>query len=304
MRRYGQISASAHIERRSRRGSREMRDVTGQLRRANSEERARRPRLLIVNGLPAAGKTTLAHGVVPRLGLPLYSKDAIKESLFDTLGWSDRSWSRRLGGAAWELLWLIAETSLRAGQSLAIESNFTKPVAEERLAAWRGEFDFRAIELRCVADREVLIARFMTRAESDERHPGHVERDAGLLRDDFIPTLRAADDSPLALTDGTLTIDTTDFGSIDLASVVLRTHALLWPEEEEAIERHCDACGKLISEPYAHCAICQADYCLACGATHLCNATCVANGCIPGRCVRVVINGELSPKWGVPAELL
>ena len=52
------------------------------------------PRLLIVNGLPGSGKTTLSRELAPRLGLPLISKDDIKELLFDQLGWSDREHSK------------------------------------------------------------------------------------------------------------------------------------------------------------------------------------------------------------------
>lgn len=68
--------------------------------------------------------------------------------------------------------------------------------------------------------------------------------------------------------------------------------------------RICASCGDGIDEPYAHCGICAADYCLPCGSRHLCGTTCLANGCIPGKCVKVIRNGEPSPKWGVPRELL
>lgn len=70
----------------------------------------------------------------------------------------------------------------------------------------------------------------------------------------------------------------------------------------EATTRTCATCAKPIDEPYAHCGICQADYCLTCGSTHLCNATCLANGCIPGKCVRVMRDGHLSKEWGVRRE--
>lgn len=49
------------------------------------------PQVILVNGLPATGKTTLARRIATDLRLPLLAKDAIKETLFDTLGWSDRA---------------------------------------------------------------------------------------------------------------------------------------------------------------------------------------------------------------------
>jgi hypothetical protein len=67
--------------------------------------------------------------------------------------------------------------------------------------------------------------------------------------------------------------------------------------------RSCATCGEPIVEPYAHCGVCDADYCLACGATHLCTATCRVNGCTPGLCVKVIENGQVAVPWGVPARL-
>lgn len=51
-------------------------------------------------------------------------EDLFKESLFDSLGWRDRDWSRRLGGASMALLFRSAEALLEAGQLVALESNF------------------------------------------------------------------------------------------------------------------------------------------------------------------------------------
>jgi predicted kinase len=82
------------------------------------------PTLVVISGLPASGKTTLARRLAAEMRLPLVGRDDIKERLFESLGWSDREWSKRLGGASWDLLYWFVETQLAAGQSCVIESNF------------------------------------------------------------------------------------------------------------------------------------------------------------------------------------
>lgn len=56
--------------------------------------------VIIVSGPSCTGKTTLAHRLAAGLTVPVYSRDRIKEALFDTVGWSDRRRSQQLGAAA------------------------------------------------------------------------------------------------------------------------------------------------------------------------------------------------------------
>jgi predicted ATPase len=83
--------------------------------------RARR-RLVYVSGAPGSGKTSLAVPLAAELGYALLSMDRIKETLHDAFGAPDcdLAWSRRLGGAAMELLWALAADA----PAVVIEANF------------------------------------------------------------------------------------------------------------------------------------------------------------------------------------
>ncbi len=73
--------------------------------------------VVLVNGLPAAGKSTLAPHLAAALGLPLFTMDVIKEAHADVLGvdppygLTQREWNRRLGLAASETMWALLKQS-------------------------------------------------------------------------------------------------------------------------------------------------------------------------------------------------
>lgn len=61
--------------------------------------------LILVNGLPGSGKTTLANGLAKRLGVPLVAKDAIKEAVADVVPAVP---GPALGMAAGDMMWTLA----------------------------------------------------------------------------------------------------------------------------------------------------------------------------------------------------
>jgi predicted kinase len=138
---------------------------------------ASKQNLIIVTGHPASGKTTLAQKLEAELNIPLIYRDQIKEILYDSLGWSDLSWSRKLGLASYELLYYIVDTHLSSGNSIIIESNFDPQMTNDRISALKAKYDCRLIQVYCHAPAEVLLARYARRGDTSERHPGHFGRE-------------------------------------------------------------------------------------------------------------------------------
>jgi predicted kinase len=176
-----------------------------------------RPQLIVVGGHSGSGKTTLAQGLAYALSLPLLSKDVIKEALFDSLGWSDRAWSQRLGAAAITALYRQLEQLLATRQSCVIESIFRAELDGPRLRTLCAQHDVQPLEIQCVAPGEVLIARVLARAASGERHPGHVD---GTWIEEHAHLLRAGPLPPLELGGPLCVVDTASAKAPNLSAVV------------------------------------------------------------------------------------
>jgi predicted kinase len=182
------------------------------------------PLLVLVSGPPGAGKTTIARELAPRLRLPLIAKDDIKESLGDSLGSSDLDWSRKLGAATWELLFLLYEKLLAAGVSFIAESNFERRTNRQRFLDMAIRYPFVAVEVYCNADASTLAERFRGRQERGERH--HVHHGAMFEQGATIKTVELAlgrrDHVPLDLNMHVVRVDTTTSDPVDLDGIVRR----------------------------------------------------------------------------------
>lgn len=179
------------------------------------------PWVLLVTGPPGSGKTTLAGSLAPRLGVPVICKDDLKEILFETLGWGDREHSRALSDAAYGVMFHLARAHVASGRSLILEANF-RPEAALSLEGIRREREFRPIQIRCVAERSILVERLTGRALERSRHPGHA--DSGLL-DDLDNLLSTG--VVLELGGPVLEVDTTNPEGSDPDSVAERVRTLL-----------------------------------------------------------------------------
>ncbi|HEX8995685.1 MAG TPA: ATP-binding protein [Ktedonobacterales bacterium] len=175
------------------------------------------PLLVVITGKPATGKTTLGRRLAVDLRLPFFSKDSLKETLFDSLGADDRAWSRRLGIASFALLRHISEAMLSAGQSLIVEANFLDGYDTPYYQTLVTRHGAHVAQIWLTATPETIAQRFEQRAASDERHPGHVEL-ANL--DIFRPALLHNVDGPLSLDGALQIVDTTDFAMVEYGALL------------------------------------------------------------------------------------
>lgn len=171
-----------------------------------------RPLVIIVSGAPCTGKTTLGRQIAAQLCLPFIHKDGIKETLFDSLGWKDRAWAQKLGSASYKLLYYFIKIQLQAGQSLVVESNFEPQVDSQLFLELQQEYPFRAIQIWCKTDSQILFQRFKARALSGRRHPGHVE---DLTYQNFQPDRLQSKHRALNIAGRVIQVDTTHFHQIN-----------------------------------------------------------------------------------------
>lgn len=171
--------------------------------------------LILVNGHPGSGKTTLARWLANELGVPCLSKDLFKETLYGRLPPADRDASRALGRAAYDLMYATADAVLASGTSVILEAPLHREFAQGQLDSMAAEHGATLLQLLLAADPEVLETRYLARQSSGDRHEGH---DVGFTAEELRLTVATPIDAPEVA--ATFEIDTNDFGQVDRRSIV------------------------------------------------------------------------------------
>lgn len=128
-------------------------------------------RVLLVNGVPASGKSTVAKAVSEAEGWPLLTLDTIKEAFFAHLGTGDRDYNRTLGKASYQAIFaLIAD--FPPDTVAVVDAWFGFQPAEVLQDHLRRAGATQVGEVWCHAPAETIGERY--RARLAERSPGHL----------------------------------------------------------------------------------------------------------------------------------
>ena len=137
------------------------------------------PLLIVIQGAPGVGKTTILEELRHNLDMPMLGKDEVKEFLFDTLPQGDRDFSRLEGAASFEMLYTFARTFLGSGQSVLLEGAFITEFAQPALQDILKETGAKYVEVFCHVHETVRQERFNARVKNGARHPAHLDKELG-----------------------------------------------------------------------------------------------------------------------------
>lgn len=168
--------------------------------------------VVVVTGIPASGKTTLATALSTQLGWPLISKDVVKEALFEALGTGDLQWSQLLGRAGHVVMYSLAATFPK----VILESHFQRGIAEPELLALNRPI----AQIYCQCPVDLAAERYRRRIHDPGRHAGHLpEHQSDQVIERWMNDVPTPLDLPNALL---VKVDTS--GPVDLAPVVSAVH--------------------------------------------------------------------------------
>lgn len=186
--------------------------------------------IIILTGIPASGKTTFSKYLSKELGIPVISKDYIKEILYDDLGFQSRAEKVKLGVASMNIMYGLAEESMKIGALVILENNFENS-SKPKLIEIIKKYNYQVINIRFEGDITVIFDRFVKRDRSDERHIGHVTnlcyppvepfiRTTALTLEDFQNMIESRGIRDFDIGGDLIHVDTTDLNKIDYDDII------------------------------------------------------------------------------------
>lgn len=176
--------------------------------------------IVIITGDLASGKTSYGIKISNTLGIPFFSKDKVKEVLYDSLSNDadlDYESKRRIGSTSYDVFYYIIEEQMKAGMPLVAESNFTEE-SIPMIKALLNKYNYKCVTVRFTGDLHILHERFIKREYSDERHSGLFSN--GKFDNYEVFESRASVLRNFKINDNEIVVDTTDFDTVDYNKII------------------------------------------------------------------------------------
>ena len=196
---------------------------------------------ILITGIPAAGKSTMASILASKLNIPEISKDRIKEYLYDELGFSSRQEKVKLGNASMHILYYVAENLMRVNKPFILENNFEN-ISRDGILNLLEKYSYTAITISLTGDYGKIYQRFLERNVSPGRHRGHVVNDqypekqirtidelkaVAPSYEDFVNAIAERGMDRFCANGPRITVDVTDFTVIDYDEIVCQIKEII-----------------------------------------------------------------------------
>ena len=189
---------------------------------------------ILVTGIPATGKSTMAKAMSERMKLPVISKDTIKELLFDDVGFQSRAEKVKLGIASMEIMYYVAGQLMETEQPFILENNFEYS-SEYGIKNLLEKYQYSALTITLTGDYEAIYRRFLKRESSPDRHRGHVVNDCypekkennpntlnakTISYENFVCGIEKRGFDAFCVGGRQIKVDTTDFSKINMEELI------------------------------------------------------------------------------------
>jgi glucokinase len=129
-------------------------------------------RVVLINGVPASGKSMLARALGAKTGWPTLALDTVKEALFAHLGAGDRERNRLLGRASYQAIFATIG-DFPEGAIAIVDAWFGFQPREVLVGHLRRAGVGRVVEVWLNAPPELVGARYAERVgRRGDGHPG------------------------------------------------------------------------------------------------------------------------------------
>ena len=147
--------------------------------------------VVLVNGIPASGKSTLTRAMAEQFGFPVLTLDSLKEPFMASFAPVDRLRNRQLGCAAYQAIWKVVGQAPNCCVYL-IDAWFGSQPKEVLQQGLQQAGITRVLELWLSITPDEAVARYQSRLT--DRMPGHPGAE-------YLPELRklAETAQPMAL---------------------------------------------------------------------------------------------------------